>query len=226
MRVGLLNVSHRPEVATRNFRRALDAVPDLDVDLDVYGVRDLDLPAYDDVDCAIITGSVDSVNDDRPYVHAVREWIREAPIPLLGVCFGHQAIAAAHGGRIERMREGEIGYRTATHSGDPLFDGVPEEFVAFSCHYEIVVEPPEGATVIARNERGVQALRIGDDVSIQFHPEIDREYGRTLVHDQDVPPGAREAALETITDEAHRASEVTRRVFENFLRGVASRDDR
>ncbi len=100
-----------------------------------------------------------------------------AGVPLLGVCLGHQAIAAHHGGTVERAPEPRHGKSSSiAHEGTGLFDGLPRPFEAGRYHSLVVREeglPPE-LTVIARSEDGlVMALahRSLPVFGVQFHPE-------------------------------------------------------
>lgn len=215
--VALLNVSHLPTHAEANFRRAFEPVAG--VELVAYDARNLELPDPGSVDAAVLSGSIDSVNDDREYVRAVREWVRTADVPVFGVCFGHQLIATAFGGEVARMPDRELGYRRLSldRPDDPLFDGLPAEPTAFLFHEDTVVEPPPGATVLASNDRGVQAMRVGGCVSVQFHPEVDEAHARRLLDAIDLPAESRAAALETVTRENAETASVLGRLFENFV---------
>jgi GMP synthase-like glutamine amidotransferase len=92
----------------------------------------------------------------------------QAGLPVLGICFGAQAICAALGGQIERMGSSEIGWFTVDSADE---DSVPAgpwlEFHEDRCLL------PAGATVLARNDAAVQAFRIGRHFAVQFHPEVD-----------------------------------------------------
>lgn len=92
----------------------------------------------------------------------------DAGVPVLGICFGAQAICAALGGRIERMGSSEIGWFTVDSADE---DAVPVgpwlEFHEDRCLL------PAAATVLARNDAAVQAFRIGRHFAVQFHPEVD-----------------------------------------------------
>jgi anthranilate synthase/aminodeoxychorismate synthase-like glutamine amidotransferase len=96
--------------------------------------------------------------------------------PVLGVCLGHQAIAYAHGGKIERAKavvHGKVS--DIHHSGDELFDGVPADFKATRYHSLIVNRNiPDTISILAESNAGeIMALRVkGKQIyGVQFHPE-------------------------------------------------------
>ena len=129
------------------------------------------LPGFGGVDHIVVMGSVSSVNDPDPWIAEELAWIRaadQAGVPVLGICFGAQALCAALGGRVEAMARMEIGWYTV-ESADQ--DAVPAgpwlEFHGDRCLL------PDGATVLARNDAAVQAFRIGRHLAVQFHPEVD-----------------------------------------------------
>ena len=129
------------------------------------------LPAFDGADHIVVLGAVSSVNDPDPWIAAELAWLRaadQAGVPVLGICFGAQALCAAFGGRIEAMGRREIGWTTVD---SPDHDVVPAgpwlEFHDDRCL------PPAAATVLARNDVAVQAFRIGRHLAVQFHPEVD-----------------------------------------------------
>jgi anthranilate synthase component II len=98
-------------------------------------------------------------------------------IPILGVCLGHQTIAAALGGRVIRAREPIHGRASAvTHNGHGIFAGVPNPFSAGRYHSLVVEEAtlPESLSVTARTADGVVmaiAHRRLPVIGVQFHPE-------------------------------------------------------
>ena len=98
-------------------------------------------------------------------------------VPVLGVCLGHQAIAALHGGRVERAPAPRHGKSSPIfHDGEGLFEGVPSPFEAGRYHSLIVIDEglPDVLRVTARSPDGlVMALahRSKPVFGVQFHPE-------------------------------------------------------
>jgi len=111
-----------------------------------------------------------------------------ATLPTLGVCLGHQCIAAAYGGRIVPARQPMHG-RTAgvTHDGGGVFTGLPSPFRAARYHSLAVAadDLPHALRVTARAEDGeIMALAHVTDpvVGVQFHPEsVLTEHGHALL---------------------------------------------
>ena len=96
-------------------------------------------------------------------------------VPTLGVCLGHQAVAVAFGGNVDRAPEPRHGKTSPiTHDGRGVFKGLPNPFVATRYHSLAAIEIPAVLEVAARSEDGVvQAVRHRDlpITGVQFHPE-------------------------------------------------------
>jgi para-aminobenzoate synthetase len=112
--------------------------------------------------------------------------IRNATVPVLGVCLGHQGIASAFGGIVMQTTPVHGYPSEIVHGGDDLFRGIPERFSAIRYHSLAVMEPlPPALRKIAWTEDGtVMALRhISRSLwGVQFHPEsICSEYGEQLI---------------------------------------------
>jgi GMP synthase-like glutamine amidotransferase len=129
------------------------------------------LPPPGAADGIVVLGAVSSVNDPDPWIAEELAWLRaadQAGVPVLGICFGAQALCAVLGGRVEALPRREIGW-TMVDSVDP--DVIPPgpwlEFHNDHCL------PPPAATILATNEVAVQAFRIGPHLAVQFHPEVD-----------------------------------------------------
>jgi len=126
--------------------------------------------------------------------------IREASVPLLGVCIGHQGIGALHGAAIVPAPEPMHGRLSAVlHDDSPLFVGIPREFQAVRYHSLCVEQPlPDELRGIAWTSDGIlMALehRHRPFWGVQFHPEsVCAEHGRQLIENfrelTDRAPGA------------------------------------
>ncbi|MQT11357.1 glutamine amidotransferase [Segnochrobactrum spirostomi] len=141
-------------------------------------------PPPEEVSAIALTGAAVMVGDGLPWIHETSDYVRRAiaaGVPVLGVCFGHQLLAHALGGTVGPI-DGAPEYGTATigvteHGrDDPLFAAAPETFAAQAAHYQGVLTPPADAVVLARNEKGIQALRYAPRAwGLQFHPEFTAE---------------------------------------------------
>lgn len=151
------------------------------------------LPGPRDAEAFVITGSSSSVIERAPWMLRAEELvtrIADANVPLLGICFGHQMIAQALGGRVERNPKGrEIGtVRVTRVADDPVFAGLPRAFDVNATHVDAVTRMPPGGEVLATTALDrVSALRVGRFVrGVQFHPEFDadvmRRYLRARAH--------------------------------------------
>lgn len=149
------------------------------------------LPAPGAVAGAIITGSAAMVTERAAWSERTAGWIRDAmdtELPLFGVCFGHQLMAHALGGRVDYLPGGrEIGTqpieKLAVAAQDPLAARLPASFRAHTTHEQSVLEAPPGATVLARSARDPhQLLRYGPHaLSTQFHPEFSADVMRAYI---------------------------------------------
>jgi GMP synthase (glutamine-hydrolysing) len=216
LRFALLNAAHDDAHTRRNFRRELDA------DLVEFDATDGHLPAHTDFDGLVITGSRSSVYWDEPWIPPLVDYVADAAaddVPVLGVCYGHQVLAEALGGRVAGMDGFEIGYNAVRRRDEgELFAGIGEEFTVFTTHGDAVVEMPPGATLLAENEYGVHAFREGHCWGVQFHPEYDMETARAVADGKRETLGdARvDAVIEDITPETHAAACEAKRLFDNF----------
>jgi GMP synthase-like glutamine amidotransferase len=104
------------------------------------------------------------VDDEMKMVRAADA----AGLGVLGVCFGGQVVAQAHGGIVERSTDPEIGWHQLTTDAPELIPDGPW----FQWHFDRFKVPP-GAVELARNGRAAQAFAIGHTVGLQFHPELD-----------------------------------------------------
>jgi GMP synthase-like glutamine amidotransferase len=133
-----------------------------------------DTPSLDGYDALVILGSKCAVYDhevEAAWFHRELSLIGDAnerAVPILGICFGAQALCRYFGGVVSRADDGEIGWFDID-----VVDGVelsPGPWFEF--HFD-VCRLPESAELWATSPRAVQAFAIGANVGVQFHPEID-----------------------------------------------------
>ncbi len=130
----------------------------------------------------LITGSGAMVTEREAWSESTAEWLREAAhagVPLLGICYGHQLLAHALGGRVDYNPHGREMGTVAVHlhpeaASDPLFRGLPQGFAAQTTHLQTVAAPPPDAVVLARSHLDAcQSFRWRSHVwGLQFHPEF------------------------------------------------------
>ena len=189
-----------PAVRTRHgdfpgwFRRGLGLSRD-GVDVVLAHAGDA-LPDPRPYAAAIVTGSPAMVSERLAWSEATADWLRTAVaagLPILGVCYGHQLLAHALGGRVDYHANGrEIGTvsieRLPCARDDALFGTAPARFDAHASHRQSVLDLPRGAVVLASSAHDPNhAVRYAPRVwGLQFHPEfsveIMRGYLRAPVH--------------------------------------------
>src|ERR1700739_1553088 len=131
------------------------------------------LPALNGVDHVVVLGAVWSVYEERisDWIGAELDWLRAADaagIPVLGICFGAQALTKALGGEVEAAPRSEVGWTIVETLAPELIE--PGPWLEF--HHDRCLPPPD-ARLLARNELCAQAFTIGPHLAVQFHPEVD-----------------------------------------------------
>ncbi|WP_195822402.1 type 1 glutamine amidotransferase [Roseobacter sp. MH60115] len=178
MKIGILITGHPPDTMMQGglydqyFARLLDGHG---FTFEGWAVCDGTFP--DGVDAAdgwLITGSKHGAYEDHDWIPPLEAFIRTAHAarkPMIGVCFGHQIIAQAMGGRIEKFEGG-----WAVGATDYVLNGTTTTINAW--HQDQVVAKPESAEVFASNAFCQYAgLFYGDLMwTIQPHPEYDADF--------------------------------------------------
>lgn len=220
LRIGLLECDHVPASLrdvtggdySKMFRTWL-APHAAEVELVAYDVVGGTFPeSADECDGWLCSGSRDSVYDDKPWIHALRELvasIHAAAVPYVGVCFGHQMLAHALGGRVDRS-DGGWGagvYRIDVAAEHPWLDPSTTSLHLHFMHQDQVFDLPSDSTLLGSTDHCPNAMfTVGTSFGVQAHPEFTPAYTEALLHQRELRIGevttaAGLASLETPTDE-------------------------
>ena len=164
-----------------------------------YAVGEGDLPdSAEGIDGVVFSGSPSSVNDNEPWVQGLMESIRylhEQHVPTFGICFGHQAIAKALGGKVCRNPKGwSLGVVPIRWHGDDQHPAT--DLSLYAVHSEQVARLPDGARVLSSTDNcEIAGFRIGNHImTTQHHPEMPVEYVDAILDSlddgSDTGPGA------------------------------------
>lgn len=189
--------------------------------------RDGLLPQLEDISALIVLGGAMGANDDdkHPFLADLKQLIRQAVaagIPYLGVCLGGQLLAAALGAKVVSNRWEEIGSFSASLTdegkGDPLFEGMPPEFLTFQWHHDSFDIPAGGVVLAASVVCPHQAFRMGRSAwGVQFHPEVTGEIIRSWAAWDKATSGRVEELVAEFQKEAERYAATVRQLMRNFL---------
>jgi GMP synthase-like glutamine amidotransferase len=199
IRVGILQCDHVADGLIKdhgdyqNMFTDLIQSEDADIEISVYDLTNdqfpIDLKACDGY---LITGSKFSVFDDIPWIHKAKSLVRElykAHIPTIGICFGHQLIAEALGGKVDRATD--KGWGVGVHewqvkNQQQWMNKKPLESISMrASHQDQVIRMPEDATLIAgSNFCPIAGFQMNSMVTFQGHPEFSKEYLLDLIENR------------------------------------------
>tara|TARA_R110002049_G_scaffold23781_6_gene84785 strand:- start:169577 stop:170266 length:690 start_codon:yes stop_codon:yes gene_type:complete len=209
MKIGILQTGHSPDGFAQElgdygemFTKLLDGH---DFEFQIWSVVDGIFPgAITDADGWLITGSKHGSYEDHAWIPPLEDMIRDIYAdgrPLIGVCFGHQIIAQALGGKVEKFDGGWSVGRTE-------YDMDGEKLALNAWHQDQIVELPKGAEVVASSDFcAYAALAYGNRIwTIQPHPEFGHDFidgliktrGKGVVPDQQLQQAT--AALDAPID--------------------------
>ncbi|KPF45081.1 type 1 glutamine amidotransferase [Rhizobium sp. AAP43] len=175
--IGILVTGHSPAELTGEYGNYADMFMRLlgkfDFEFKTYFVVDGVFPeSPKEVDGWLLTGSKFGVYEDHEWIRKLEDFIRRVHaegVPMVGICFGHQVMAKALGGHVEKFKggwsAGPVTYRRSDTG---------EEQVLLAWHQDQVIQVPEGAEVIGKTDQCENAvIRYGDwGLSYQPHPEF------------------------------------------------------
>jgi GMP synthase-like glutamine amidotransferase len=162
---------------------------DPELEFVTYDVEEGVYPAdIDEVDAYLITGSKSSVYDDKPWIATLMDFVRELDArkkKIVGICFGHQIVAHALGGKTAKSSKGwGVGRHTHCFSETPAWhDKGDAAFDILVSHQDQVVANAPGAQVLASSDFCENAVvQIGEHIlTFQGHPEFVPDYSREIM---------------------------------------------
>jgi len=160
-------------------------------------------------DAYLITGSSAGVYDDLPWIPKLSTFLRAArgKARLVGICFGHQIMAEAFGGRVEKSAKGwGAGLHSYPIVARPAWLDGPPLVSAPASHQDQVVSQPPGTEIVASSLFTPYAALAWTDfsaISFQFHPEFSPDFAKALIaqrYDRVPDPDAAIASLDGPND--------------------------
>lgn len=145
-------------------------------------------PDLKDVEAILVPGAAAGVYDNLPWMDPLRDFIRRAhgqSKPMFGVCFGHQIIAEALGGTVQKSDKGwGIGRHVYGFKTKPAFAQIlPDQIAIAASHQDQVITAPTDAKVMLASDFTPNAGLIyenGTTMSVQPHPEFNKDYAIAL----------------------------------------------
>ncbi|MCB9288110.1 MAG: gamma-glutamyl-gamma-aminobutyrate hydrolase family protein [Lewinellaceae bacterium] len=229
MKVGLLECDHVGEQFRHIGGDYRDMFPALlpNLRFELFDVCNGHFPeSADECDAYICTGSKYSVYDDIPWIHRLKSFVRDihsTQKPFVGICFGHQMMGEALGGKV---RKAEAGWCVGVHSFSLLQQ---EEWMAppekeykllMLCQDQIQELPPDSRVLAQAPDCPVGMFTVGRTMlGIQAHPEFPKAYIDAIIRDREPRIGTDKAraGLESLGQGLH--TELMARWVRNFLAG-------
>ena len=225
MKVAILETGRPPGTLAEQFGTYPDMFARLlgaGFEIEIFDVQAGALPEANMHAAYLITGSPAGVYDPLPWIDPLQRFIRSAgDSKMIGICFGHQVMAEALGGHVEKSDKGWGAglHRYAIVRSEPWIDSAATIAAPASHQDQVVVQPPNTDVVAASDFTPLAALAWTDRpaISFQFHPEFSPAFAKALIaqrFDTVSDPDAAIASLDAPNDNA-RVGQWIR----NFLNG-------
>lgn len=224
MKIGILQAGRSPDNLQPEhgdydefFRRFLQGNG---FEFETYPVLDGVFPgSVEDADGWLVTGSRFGAYEDHDWIPPLEDFLRESyarEVPIVGICFGHQILAQALGGRVEKFSGGwSAGVESYAH------DDFPGGITLIAWHQDQVTELPADARIVGSSEFcPYAALAYGDRAyTIQPHPEFSAEFAYGLIEARRpvLPEGVADRAEASLGVETSSA-ELARYIADFFSR--------
>jgi GMP synthase-like glutamine amidotransferase len=222
MKIGILETGRPPEELAEEFGDypvMFTAMLGPEFDIEIFDVQAGELPHDAAVYPAyLLTGSPAGVYEPLPWIAPLQEFIRSAKdSKMVGVCFGHQVMAEALGGRVEKSDKGWGAglHRYTIVRSEPWIDTAGTIAVPASHQDQVAVQPPNTEVIAASDFTPLAALAWTDRpaISFQFHPEFSPAFAKALIekrYDVVPDPDAAIASLDAPNDNARVARWIRR----------------
>jgi len=187
-------------------------------EIESFDVQAGDFPDPGNHQAVLITGSPAGVYEELDWLPGLFDFIRAAnDSRMIGVCFGHQAMAAALGGRVEKSDKGWGAglHHYAIDRVEPWMDEVETIAAPASHQDQVVLQPPNTEVLISSAFTPYAGLAWTDRpaISLQFHPEFSPDFAKALIaerYDRVPDPDAAIASLDAPNDSARVAGWIRR----------------
>jgi GMP synthase-like glutamine amidotransferase len=221
MKIAILETGYPPgDLASEfgNYPQMFETLLGPEFTSDRFDVQAGELPDANAHEAVLITGSPAGVYEALDWIEPLQAFIRSAKASrMVGICFGHQVMAEALGGRVEKS---DKGWGAGLHhyevvNGRPWTDGTGSIAVPASHQDQVVIQPPETMIVARSDFTPFAALAWSDRpaISFQFHPEFSPAFAKALIekrYDIVPDPDGAIASLDAPNDNARVGSWIRR----------------